>query len=128
MYSYLLWTEDSPLQLFNSTLLIFDDSPFLFLNNFFNILRFHLSCLSYGALLAMDLFNRVFNNSELKGAHFRILPKKVPILTKNVRFLYYRQANKKRHPPLKVAPMCYKVHVIEHSGSGADRQIKTNNF
>ena len=51
MYSYLLWTEDSPLQLFNSTLLIFDDSPFLFLNNFFNILRFHLSCLSYGELL-----------------------------------------------------------------------------
>ena len=49
MYSYLLWTEDSPLQLFNSTILIFDDSPFLFLNNLLNILRFHLSCLSYGA-------------------------------------------------------------------------------
>ena len=59
--------------------------------------------------------SRVFNNSELKHAHFRILPEKVPILAKNVRFLYYREANKKRHPPLKVAPMSYKVHIIEHS-------------
>ena len=66
-------------------------------------------------ILLKRLQTRVSNNSELKGAHFRILPKKVPILTKNVRFLYYRQANKKRHPPLKVAPMCYKVHVIKHS-------------
>ena len=33
---------------------------------------------------------RVFNNSELKGAHFKILPEKVPIFAKNVRFLYYR--------------------------------------
>ena len=57
----------------------------------------------------------MFNNSEVKGAHFRILLEKVPIFAKNVRFLYYREANKKRHPPLKVAPMCYKVHVIEHS-------------
>ena len=34
--------------------------------------------------------SRVFNNSELKGAHFKILPEKVPIFAKNVRFLYYR--------------------------------------
>ena len=58
----------------------------------------------------------MFNNSEVKGAHFRILLEKVPIFAKNVRFLYYREANKKRHPPLKVAPMCAKAHVIKHSG------------
>ena len=50
---------------------------------------------------------RVSNISELKGAHFRILPKKVAIFAKkNVRFLYYKEANKKRHMPLKVAPQC----------------------
>ena len=59
---------------------------------------------------------RVFNNSELKGAHFRILPKKVAIFAKNVRFLYYKEANKKRHLPLKVAPMCAKAHIIRNSG------------
>ena len=64
---------------------------------------------------------RVSNNSELKGAHFRILPKKVAIFAKNVRFLYYKEANKKRHLPLKVAPMCAKVHIIRNSGN------KTNN-
>ena len=57
----------------------------------------------------------MFNNSEVKGAHFRILLEKVPIFAKNVRFLYHREANKKRHPPLKVAPMCAKAHVIKHS-------------
>ena len=40
----------------------------------------------------------------------------MPIFAKNVRFLYYREANKKRHQPLKVAPMCAKAHVIRHSG------------
>ena len=58
---------------------------------------------------------RVSNNSELKGAHFRILPKKVAIFAKNVRFLYYKEANKKRHLPLKVAPMCAKAHIIRNS-------------
>ena len=37
-----------------------------------------------------EIVFRVFNNSELKGAHFKILPEKVPIFAKNVRFLYYR--------------------------------------
>ena len=60
---------------------------------------------------------RVSNNSELKGAHFRILPKKVAIFAKNVRFLYYKEANKKRHLPLKVAPMCAKAHIIRNSGA-----------
>ena len=60
---------------------------------------------------------RVSNNSELKGAHFRILPKKVAIFAKNVRFLYYKEANKKRHLPLKVAPMCAKAHIIRNSAS-----------
>ena len=58
---------------------------------------------------------RVSNISELKGAHFRILPEKVAIFAKNVRFLYYKEANKKRHLPLKVAPMCAKAHVVKHS-------------
>ena len=58
---------------------------------------------------------RVVKISEPEGAHFRILLEKVPIFAKNVRFLYYREANKKRHPPLKVAPMCSKAHVIKHS-------------
>lgn len=61
---------------------------------------------------------RVSNNSELKGAHFRILPKKVAIFAKNVRFLYYKEANKKRHLPLKVAPMCAKAHIIRNSVNG----------
>ena len=60
--------------------------------------------------------NRVSNNSELKGAHFRILLKKVAIFAKNVRFLYYKEANKKRHMPLKVAPMCAEAHIIRNSG------------
>ena len=62
---------------------------------------------------------RVSNNSELKGAHFRILPKKVAIFAKNVRFLYYKEANKKRHLPLKVAPMCAKAHIIRNSEIGS---------
>ena len=64
---------------------------------------------------SLAIIARVFNNSEVKGAHFRILLEKVPIFAKNVRFLYHREANKKRHPPLKVAPMCAKAHVIKHS-------------
>ena len=64
----------------------------------------------WALLQAFEELFRVFNNSEVKGAHFRILLEKVPIFAKNVRFLYYREANKKRHPPLKVAPMCAKVH------------------
>ena len=63
----------------------------------------------------LTLTDRVSNNSELKGAHFRILPKKVAIFAKNVRFLYYKEANKKRHLPLKVAPMCAKAHIIRNS-------------
>ena len=66
----------------------------------------------------------MFNNSEVKGAHFRILLEKVPIFAKNVRFLYYREANKKRHPPLKVAPMCAKAHVIKHSVKLGEKQVK----
>ena len=61
------------------------------------------------------IFARVSNNSELKGAHFRILLKKVAIFAKNVRFLYYKEANKKRHMPLKVAPMCAEAHIIRNS-------------
>ena len=38
------------------------------------------------------------------------------IFAKNVRFLYYKEANKKRHLPLKVAPMCAKAHIIGISG------------
>ena len=37
------------------------------------------------------------------------------IFAKNVRFLYYKEANKKRHLPLKVAPMCAKAHIIRNS-------------
>ena len=53
---------------------------------------------------------RVVKNSELKGAHFEIFQGFSSNFAKNVRFLYYREANKKRHVPLKVAPMCSKVH------------------
>ena len=70
----------------------------------------------------------MFNNSELKGAHFKILPEKVPIFAKNVRFLYYREANKKRHPPLKVAPMCAKAHMIEHSGLFMFKMFSSSSF
>ena len=70
----------------------------------------------------------MFNNSEVKGAHFRILLEKVPIFAKNVRFLYHREANKKRHPPLKVAPMCAKAHVIKHSDWLANSQLSIMNY
>ena len=73
------------------------------------------------SLSEVKFTNRVFNNSEVKGAHFRILLEKVPIFAKNVRFLYHREANKKRHPPLKVAPLCAKAHVIKHSAHGMPR-------
>ena len=43
-------------------------------------------------------------NSELKGAHFEIFQGFSSNFAKNVRFLYYREANKKRHVPLK--PRC----------------------
>ena len=55
-------------------------------------------------------------NSELKGAHFEIFQGFSSNFAKNVRFLYYREANKKRHVPLKVAPMCSKVHGFSHPG------------
>ena len=58
--------------------------------------------------------NRVAKNSELKGAHFEIFQGFSSNFAKNVRFLYYREANKKRHVPLKVAPMCSKVHGFSH--------------
>ena len=58
---------------------------------------------------------RVAKNSELKGAHFEIFQGFSSNFAKNVRFLYYREANKKRHQPLKVAPMRAKAHVIRHS-------------
>ena len=61
--------------------------------------------------------NRVAKNSELKGAHFEIFQGFSSNFAKNVRFLYYREANKKRHVPLKVAPMCSKVHGFSHPGS-----------
>ena len=57
---------------------------------------------------------RVAKNSELKGAHFEIFQGFSSNFAKNVRFLYYREANKKRHVPLKVAPMCSKVHGFNH--------------
>ena len=57
---------------------------------------------------------RVAKNSELKGAHFEIFQGFSSNFAKNVRFLYYRKANKKRHVPLKVAPMCSKVHGFSH--------------
>ena len=60
---------------------------------------------------------RVAKNSELKGAHFEIFQGFSSNFAKNVRFLYYREANKKRHVPLKVAPMCSKVHGFSHPGS-----------
>ena len=59
---------------------------------------------------------RVAKNSELKGAHFEIFQGFSSNFAKNVRFLYYREANKKRHVPLKVAPMCSKVHGFSHPG------------
>ena len=37
------------------------------------------------ASIWLGLFNRVVKNSELKGAHFRLFPQKVPIFVKNVR-------------------------------------------
>ena len=55
--------------------------------------------------------------SELKGAHFEIFQGFSSNFAKNVRFLYYREANKKRHVPLKVAPMCSKVHGFSHPAS-----------
>ena len=54
-------------------------------------------------------------NSELKVAHFEIFQGFSSNFAKNVRFLYYREANKKRHVPLKVAPMCSKVHASPDS-------------
>ena len=62
------------------------------------------------------IFVRVAKNSELKGAHFEIFQGFSSNFAKNVRFLYYREANKKRHVPLKVAPMCSKVHGFSHPG------------
>ena len=46
------------------------------------------------------------------------------IFAKNVRFLYYKEANKKRHLPLKVAPMCAKAHIIRNSVEmGAEAEL-----
>ena len=64
---------------------------------------------------------RVANNSELKGAHFEIFQGFSSNFAKNVRFLYYREANKKRHVPLKVAPMCSKEHGFDHPVEKTDR-------
>ena len=66
--------------------------------------------------LPNSINSRVAKNSELKGAHFEIFQGFSSNFAKNVRFLYYREANKKRHVPLKVAPMCSKAHTINHSG------------
>ena len=63
-------------------------------------------------------------NSELKGAHFEIFQGFSSNFAKNVRFLYYREANKKRHVPLKVAPMCSKEHGFDHPASNSKLQLK----
>ena len=53
---------------------------------------------------------RVAKNSELKGAHFEIFQGFSSNFAKNVRFLYYREANKKRHVPLHATPI-----TLDHS-------------